>query len=86
MGHHIDDQGRFQSDKYPELPPDKVVISLTDKRAWYSLLLLADAYRDDDPEFAEDLKARVQQLSREEYEKEHETVQEEADRETGCEP
>lgn len=28
MAHHLDAQGRFQSDKYPELAPDKIVVSL----------------------------------------------------------
>lgn len=62
MGHHIDKQGRFQSDKYPDLPPDKVVISLKDPLAWDGLLNIATAYQDTDPEFAMDLEKRVLQL------------------------
>ena len=33
MGHHIDDKGRFQSDKYPDLSPDKIVLSFKDEAA-----------------------------------------------------
>lgn len=62
MGHHIDDKGRFQSDKYPQTPPDKVVLSLTDPKVQPLLLLVATAYQDDDPEFAEDLRQRVIEL------------------------
>ena len=28
MGHHIDPRGRFQSDPYPALAPDKIVVSV----------------------------------------------------------
>ena len=62
MGHHVDDQGRFQSDKHPELAPDKVVIDLTDPKAWDGLMLIAAMYWDHDREFAEDLENRVRQL------------------------
>lgn len=61
-GQHIDEQGRFQSDKYPELAPDKVVINLKHPEAWPGLLLIAQAYADRYLEFGEDLKARVLQL------------------------
>ncbi len=59
MGHHIDSEGRFQSDKYPDLLPDKVVISLADPLAWDGLLNIVTAYQDVDPEFALDLERRV---------------------------
>ncbi len=62
MGHHIDEQGRFKSDKYPDLAPDKVVINLTHPEVWPGLLLIAQAYAERDLEFGEDLKARVLQL------------------------
>lgn len=62
MGHHIDKQGRFQSDKYPDLPPDKVVISLKDPKVQLLLLLIATAYQDHDAEFADDLRQRTLQL------------------------
>ena len=61
-GHHIDSEGRFQSDKYPKLPPDKVVISLKDPRSWPGLRMIGAAYGDEDVEFAGDLLARVHEL------------------------
>ena len=33
MGHHINEKGEFQSDKYPELPPNKIILSFKDKEA-----------------------------------------------------
>ncbi len=33
MGHHTDSDGRFQSDNYPDLPPDKIVLSFNDPEA-----------------------------------------------------
>lgn len=64
MGHHIDDQGRFQSDKFPDLPPDKVIINLTDPKTRTGLLMLAEAFKKDEAtkEFGEDLEQRVRQL------------------------
>lgn len=62
MGHHIDSKGRFQSDKYPQTPPDKVVLSLTDPKVQPLLLLVATAYETHDAEFAEDLRKRVLEL------------------------
>ena len=41
MGHHIDSEGRFQSDKYPELPPDKIVLSFKDPIAQECLAIYA---------------------------------------------
>ncbi len=54
MGHHIDAAGRFQSDKHPELPVDKVVISFKDPLARTALSALAVAYNNADHEFASD--------------------------------
>lgn len=66
MGHHIDAEGRFQSDKYPELAPDKVVISLKDSRTWAGLRVIAVAYCTnsgaDAREFGSDLFQRVKDL------------------------
>lgn len=59
MGHHIDDQGRFQSDKYPDLPPDKVVVSFKDSHALPALMALARGYIQTDPEFAADILERL---------------------------
>lgn len=59
MGHHIDKKGRFQSDKYPDLPPDKILINFHDPRARKALAVLADSYQDSDSELAEDISQRL---------------------------
>jgi len=59
MGHHIDTAGRFQSDKHPELPPDKVLISFTDPLAMAALSALALAYNNADHAFASDIRERL---------------------------
>jgi len=33
IGHHINDKGQFQSDKYPDIGPDKIVFSFHDALA-----------------------------------------------------
>lgn len=33
MGHHINDKGEFQSDKYPDIGPNKIVFSFRDPDA-----------------------------------------------------
>lgn len=63
MGHHIDSAGRFQSDKYPELGPDKIVVSFKHPQARAALRLLADSYRAIDPELADDIRARLLSLT-----------------------
>ncbi len=37
MGHHINDKGQFQSDKYPWLAPNKIVLSFNDPVARLAL-------------------------------------------------
>lgn len=65
MGHHIDEQGRFQSDKYPGLGPDKVVISLKDPLTRTGLMKIALAHIDHgDRGFGDDLLERLCVLSR----------------------
>lgn len=59
MGHHIDEEGRFKSDKHPELAPDKVIIDLTDPKVWEGMLIVARSYQDHDEEFADDLELRL---------------------------
>ena len=38
MGNHINEKGEFQSDLHPELPPDKIILSFQDPRAWSALM------------------------------------------------
>ncbi len=52
MGHHIDSEGRFQSDKYPDLAPDKIILSFKDPAARlaleeYAKVCIASEFRDD---------------------------------------
>ena len=62
MGHHIDKDGRFQSDLHPDLPPDKIVVSFKHTAAWPALAVLAEGYQTLDPELAEDIRTRLQSL------------------------
>ena len=62
MGHHIDDQGRFQSDRHPDLAPDKIVLSFKDPLARDALIFLAAAYRDSDRGLADDIATRLQSI------------------------
>lgn len=62
MGHHFDDQGRFQSDKHPDMPPDRLRVSIANPRSARALLQLAKDYREHDPEFSDDLRRRVVEL------------------------
>lgn len=59
MGHHINQNGEFQSDKHPDLPPDKIILSFKDPRAHGALLALAEGYMATDLEFSDDIRARV---------------------------
>lgn len=57
MGHHIDPKGRFQSDRYPALPPDKILLSFKDpaaRRALRSFVLHTE-----DEELALDVAHRL---------------------------
>ena len=62
MAHHIDKEGRFQSDKYPDLPPDKIVISFKDPRALRGLRVIAEDYLDTDPELTADITERLKTI------------------------
>lgn len=60
MGHqHIDELGRFQSDKHPELSPDTVLLSFKDPLARAALSALAVAYNNEDHDFAHDIRRRL---------------------------
>lgn len=53
MGHHINKEGNFQSDKYPELPENKIILSFKDKEAQVALKLYAETTQD--KELGEDI-------------------------------
>lgn len=60
MGHHINDEGQFQSDKYPDLPPDKIILSFRDDAAFKPLLDYAAAT--DDEELGDDIVSRLMDI------------------------
>lgn len=62
-GHHINPAGEFQSDKHPDLPPDRLRVNISRPENWPALLLLADAYQEKDAEFADDLRGRILALA-----------------------
>lgn len=62
MGNHIDANGKFQSDKYPTCPPDKVPLSVNDPTAQDLLWQYAQRRRAVDAEFSDDLENRLIQV------------------------
>ncbi len=62
MGHHIDAAGRFQSDRYPDLEPDKIVVSFKHPQARRALEVLAVDYEHVDAGLASDIRARLLSL------------------------
>lgn len=64
MGHHIDSQGFFRDDKYPDLGPDKIVLSFKDPQARTALVALAIAYNNSEFEFASDIRERLTSIVR----------------------
>lgn len=63
MGHHIVN-GRFQSEKHPELPPDRIIVSFTDPHARQALAALAIGYNNVDHELATDIRTRLASIMR----------------------
>jgi len=63
MGHHINGKGQFQSDKYPYLAPDKIVLSFKDPHARKVLLRYAKLSKD--LELSEDICTRITSIERE---------------------
>jgi len=59
MSHHINKIGEFQSDKYPDLGVDKIVLSFRDPATHAALAALAQNYEWIDPELAEDIRTRL---------------------------
>lgn len=56
-GHHINESGLFQSDKYPDLKPDKIILSFHDPDARLALLLFSAITKD--RELGEDILQRL---------------------------
>lgn len=57
MGHLINKNGQFQSDKYPELKPDKIILSFKDKAARKALHEYIKYSKDQ--ELSEDIEKRL---------------------------
>lgn len=57
MASHINQDGKFQSDKYPTCPAGKVPLSTNDPTAQDLLWQYAQRRRTVDAEFADDLEA-----------------------------
>ena len=64
MGHHINKEGQFQSDKYPDLPPDKIILSFKDTNAKLALAFYVNSVLKygGDKELAEDIQTRLETL------------------------
>ena len=59
---HINDKGEFQSDRYPDLPPDKIVLSFKNPKARRALRLLASLYQRRDPQLSKDIETRLRTI------------------------
>ena len=57
MGHHINSDGQFQSDKYPDLHPDKIILSFKDPEAADALRIFAETTAN--TELGEDIMERL---------------------------
>jgi hypothetical protein len=55
MGHHLTDDGQFKSDRYPDLPAGKIVLSFKDRHAQLGLWVTAIDYRAYDPGLSADI-------------------------------
>ena len=57
MGHHINKNGFFQSDKHPELPENKIILDFKDPAAQGALLKYALTTQD--MELSEDIQMAI---------------------------
>ena len=62
MGKHIDSSGRFQSDKFPDLEPDHIVLSFKDEAARQALAVFCQHTKDQ--ELADDILKRIETILR----------------------
>ena len=64
MGHHINKQKQFQSDKYPDLPPDKIILSFNDPHARKALGMYVISVQccGGDEELADDIEERLKTI------------------------
>ena len=62
MGKHIDKEGRFRSDKFPDLDPDYVALSFKDAAARQALAVFCQHTKDQ--ELADDILKRIETILR----------------------
>jgi hypothetical protein len=62
MGHHLTADGQFKSDRHPDLPAGKIVLSFRDPCATLGLWVTAFDYRAQDPELSEDIVIALAKL------------------------
>ena len=55
MGHHLTDDGQFKSDRHPDLPAGKIILSFKDVNAQLGLWVTAIEYQDADAELSGDI-------------------------------
>ena len=63
-GHHINEDGEFQSDKYPHLQADKILINFRNPASHAALAALAQTYLFIEPELAHDIWTRLQSVTK----------------------
>jgi len=56
VAHHINSLGQFQSDKHPDLPPNRIRLSLEAPLSMRALLVLAHDYSKKDVGLASDIR------------------------------
>lgn len=59
MGRYINDEGQFQSGKYPNLAPDKIVLSFDDPAAKPVLMAYTFVAAEQNMELCEDIQTRL---------------------------
>ena len=62
MGHHIDKDCRFRSDKFPDLDPDYIALSFKDEAARQALSVFCQ--HTTDKELADDILKRIETILR----------------------
>lgn len=60
MGHHINENGNFKSDKYPDLSENKIILSFKDPVAREALKVYAE--KTDDKELGEDIIQAIKNI------------------------
>lgn len=59
MGHHINLEGEFQSDKNPKLKPDQITLNFRNPASHPALAALAESYKLIEPGLTEDIRIRL---------------------------